>query len=60
MQVCGTDGVTYSSEGDLIVARCEKGKKIGLNYRGPCLGMLTSDARLLLRILNKKRVNFQI
>ncbi|XP_052093084.1 uncharacterized protein LOC127729350 isoform X2 [Mytilus californianus] len=36
-EVCGTDGVTYSSEGDLIIARCEKGKKIGLDYRGPCL-----------------------
>ncbi|KAK2184808.1 hypothetical protein NP493_252g05115 [Ridgeia piscesae] len=34
--VCGTDGVTYSSECHLVVASCSQQKRISVRFRGAC------------------------
>ncbi|KPP76783.1 hypothetical protein Z043_103846 [Scleropages formosus] len=38
IQVCGTDGVTYSSECELKKTRCEKQQHLQVYSQGPCLG----------------------
>ena len=42
-QVCGTNGKTYQSEADLIIDRCESGKKIHVDYSGTCQDSCPSE-----------------
>ena len=36
--VCGTDGVTYTSDKDLFMSACQRGVDVHRNYRGECVG----------------------
>ena len=35
-QVCGSDGITYTSECQLKKSNCRYVKSVQLNYNGPC------------------------
>ena len=36
VQVCGTDGLTYTNMSEMVISACEKNATIKLDYRHKC------------------------